>query len=289
MQPMGTCRYGGVGEVAFQEVEGRPDLLALKTTVGIPCGTDSSLYLFRRRALAWSLDLAVESNGYEEVSGALGAFAFAVTSHPGADYRVVTADVNPWCTSNWQSLRSHVYLPGPEPYAPLVVADQVRGIFLGMGDPYYKLLADADGYSLYFPAEQGLEGGYTRQHVERFAIVGDTVARTRPLAVDRLGFVLEGLDLAWEQAGRHSDPAHPDLERWHRIGRLARRTMQASGDTENPVRGRMVVLGFERKPCPLGDYGCDAVPWAELRFTVGERSGQYYMASVDVANAAASN
>jgi hypothetical protein len=82
------------------------DLVAVKVVLAIPCGGDASLFLFRHEDGHWRLVLDRERNDYEEVSGGAGDFLFRVSS-PDArgSFLVIAADISPWCSSNWQSLR----------------------------------------------------------------------------------------------------------------------------------------------------------------------------------------
>jgi HEAT repeat protein len=284
-QPMGTCPFGAVEAVDFARPRGHADLMALKTTIGIPCGTDSSLYLFRREGGGWRLAFALESNDYAQVSGALGSFDYAV-SPPAGDggFFIVTADVNPWCWSNWQSLRTHVFRPAGDPYTPTVLRSDSRTIFLGMGEPFFKLVAGGEGYALFYPADQGFEGGFVRKHVEKYWVADDRVVRLRPIASDPLGFVAEWLDLPWELASLNSDPSRPEIKRWHVTARLLRSMMSASAATgrePDPSGMHEIMLEFERRhSCRLGQHECGSADWGTLHLTVGERGGAYFMAHV---------
>src|SRR5262249_7376806 len=90
--------YGDIEDINIQEPDGHPDLVAATTTLGVCCGSDTSLYLFQRSESAWHLILAQEAEEYDEVSGAQEMFEYRI-SPPDSDGRffVVTANVNPWC------------------------------------------------------------------------------------------------------------------------------------------------------------------------------------------------
>ena len=105
--------YGDIDGISVKKAAGYPDLLVMTTTLSVCCGEDTSLYLFQNRNGRWSLTLADESNYYDEVNGAQGDFEYRI-SEGGTpdDFFVVVADITPWCSSNWQTLRYKVLRVG---------------------------------------------------------------------------------------------------------------------------------------------------------------------------------
>jgi len=75
----GRSEYGLLYDLEVERPTRQPDLLAVVTELGIPCGSDSSLNLFHRKASGWELLAVDESNGFSEISGAQGNFQFAVS------------------------------------------------------------------------------------------------------------------------------------------------------------------------------------------------------------------
>jgi hypothetical protein len=196
--------YGDIEEIDVRQPEGYPDLAAAVTTLGVCCGSDSSLYLFQRSESFWHLILAQEANGYEEVSGAQGSFEYRI-SPPDSDGRffVVTANVNPWCTSNWQSIRYQVMRPAGFADAPQVILKEDREIYIGVDPPIFKLEADAGSFALSFTASQGLDAGkFSRTHMVKYRIDLDRAVRIPPLAETPEDFLDEWLGLDWEEAAR---------------------------------------------------------------------------------------
>jgi hypothetical protein len=229
-------------EVRFDDVDGHPDLVAVTTAIDIPCGTDHSLYLFRRDE-GWALILARESNGYRTISGALDSFKYAVSpSDARGDFFVVTANVNPWCSSNWQTLRFDVRRIGDGPYASRVLFSDERVIFL---DEDYELKAGVDDVRLQWRASQSLDLGlHTRDHVRHFSVCGDRVERTAPFALAPEGFIDEWAQMPWQEASRFGGTRSV-----HQV--LNRRRFVFSGF--DPVKragdGAWIVpLWLERKP-----------------------------------------
>lgn len=216
MPEAGGCTYGGF-DFSIARPRGHRNLLAVTTTLGISCGTDSSLYLLREEPAGWRLLLALEENGYDKVSGALGSFESLVSpTDSQGGFFVAAADINPWCTSNWQRVRLRVFRVGPDPENPVQVLAKEDTIFLGDGFPFYRLTADAGRVSLAFNGRQGLDVDVlVREHIWLYAVEGRTASRMMPLARQPEGFVDEWLALPWEEAVRWSDRSRPELERWH--------------------------------------------------------------------------
>jgi hypothetical protein len=174
--------YGDIYEITILRPARHPDLIAATTTIGICCGQDTSLYLFKKQDAKWRLALTQETNDYEEISGAQAWFQYAL-SPPDArgDFFLVTANVNPWCTSNWQSLRYQVMRLGPGAEQPRVILKREATIYLGVAPPIYRLKVEARRFSLKFYTEaspKAIERGLTSQRaVLWYSVAGDRVRR----------------------------------------------------------------------------------------------------------------
>ncbi|HZS06788.1 MAG TPA: hypothetical protein VFD58_18275 [Blastocatellia bacterium] len=174
--------YGDIYGVEIRRPAGHHDLLAATITVGVCCGEDTSLYLFRKQGRAWKLILADESDGYTEVSGAQGRFRYVISAPDRrGDFFVVTANVNPWCTSNWQGLRYKVSRPGPQPDRPEVILRGEKIIYLGVDDPVYELNLAAHTFTLKFMTEatrrELSEGQTSHRLILKYLVAGNRVKR----------------------------------------------------------------------------------------------------------------
>ena len=107
------ARYGRVEGIRVQRPNADQDLIVATTTLWVMCGSDTSLYVLQRKDTRWQVTLSIESNDYKDVSGALGRFTYRVSGiRPDGSVVVVIADVNPWCSSNWQRLRYRAFVVG---------------------------------------------------------------------------------------------------------------------------------------------------------------------------------
>ena len=149
--------YGDVFEITVTQPAGHPDLLAVTTTIGVCCGEDTSFYLYRRRSYRWSLALAYTAGEYDEISGAHGQLQFGISPADKKGERfIVVANVNPWCTSNWQTLRYAVLRESRLPHRPHVLLEKAHSIFLN-DDPSYSLVVGRDSFSFVFLDEKFME------------------------------------------------------------------------------------------------------------------------------------
>lgn len=149
--------YGDIYDITIKRPHECLDLIAVTTTIGVLCGADTSLYLFKYEGKNWKLILASEANDYDLISGAQGNFEFGVSwPDRSGEFFVVTASVNPWCTSNWQAITYRVLRPGPRPYEARELLNRKKIIWL-IDDPPYRLNVRDTGFTLSFHDEKYLE------------------------------------------------------------------------------------------------------------------------------------
>lgn len=277
--------FGYLVELEVRQPTHHPELLAVVTTISIPCGSDSSLDLYHRVGSAWELSMVVESNGYADVSGAQGSFQFAV-SPPDAEgnWFVVTADVNPWCSSNWQSLRYKVLRPGNAANLPQPLLKEETGIYIGVDQPY-RLTVRQKGFEIRNVASQSLDAGLlTRVHINKYEVEGDNVKRIVPLALVPEDFLDEWVGMKWEDASRWISGSRGDeLHEWHeRLGRPGRDDfftefdfVQSCPSPYNAPRWQIGLLlegsGEKELPQDLPD---------EVFFTIIKREAAFFLEGV---------
>ncbi len=142
--------FGTLLGVTLATPDGYPDLLVATTTLSIPCGDDSSLYLFEKHADGWELILGQEVNDYDSISDAQGSLGYAVgPADRSQPFFVVMASVNPWCTSNWQGIRYTVMRPGKTAYQPVILFSTTDTIYLGNAEDY-RITVTPNGFTMEF-------------------------------------------------------------------------------------------------------------------------------------------
>jgi len=277
--------FGYLYDVTVHQPERHPDLMAVVANLTIPCGSDASLNLYRRTGATWQLILVAESNGYVEISGAQGSFQFAISPPDDeGNWFVVTADVNPWCSSNWQQLRYKVVRPGAEANRSLVLLDEHSSIYLGTDQPY-RLVANPSGFEIRSVASQGLdESILTRVHVRKYEVSGNQVTRIPPLALAPEDFLDEWVEMKWESASTwvsSSDAAK--LQYWHgRLSKDGREKLDTEFDFVQPCKSVENVAKWQIGLLleGTGEHDLPGDLPDELFFTISKRDGAFYVEDV---------
>lgn len=207
-----------ISGVEIKAPTGYDDLLAVTTTLSLPCADDTSLYILARRNNAWRLVLVLESNEYSDIGKAACTFEYAVSPpSPDGSWFVATAELHCWCTSNWQEIRYTVLRPNQTTTQPDVLLQGRQGIYLGAGEPPFSLAVDRDAFELRFQAAQSLDPAIlTRDHVVRYAVGAHDAQRVAPFAFRPEDFLDEWIHMPWRDASAWVDAAdRARIHRWH--------------------------------------------------------------------------
>ncbi len=277
--------FGYLSDVTVRQPERHPDLVAVVTNLTIPCGSDASLNLYRRTGGAWQLILVAESNGYANISGAQGSFQFTISPPDNeGNWFVVAADVNPWCSSNWQQLRYKVLRPGEDFNHSQVLLDEHTTIYLGVDQPY-RLTVNPGGFEIRNVASQGLDDSImTRVHVQKYEVNGDRVTRVPPLALAPEDFLDEWVEMKWESASTWvSSTDAAKLQYWHsRLGKEARAKLDTEFAFVQPCPAAANIsrwqIGLQLEGTGEHDLPGDLPD--ELFFTISKRDGAFYVESI---------
>jgi hypothetical protein len=277
--------FGYLSDVTVRQPERHPDLVAVVTNLTIPCGSDASLSLYRRIGATWQLILVAESNGYSDISGAQGSFQFAI-SPPDSEgnWFVVAADVNPWCSSNWQQLRYKVLGPGEDAGHSQVLLDEHATIYLGVDQPY-RLTVSPGGFEIRHVAAQGLDDSImTRVHVQKYEVNGSHVTRVPPLALAPEDFLDEWVEMKWESASAWvSSTDAAKLQYWHsRLSKEARAKLDTEFAFVQPCPAAENIskwqIGLQLEGTGEHDLPGDLPD--ELFFNISKRDGTFYVESI---------
>jgi hypothetical protein len=268
--------YGWLSNLDVQRPAGHDRLLAVTVTQGISCGSDASLYLFEWKDERWRLAFALESNGYDEVSGGLGSFDFRVSPpDKKGGFFIVAADITPWCSSNWQQLRYRAYRLGGDPLRPVPFFEETEGIY--QWD--LELAVKADQFQVTFRGSQSLDTSIlVRDYVRAFRVTGTKAERIGPLAKEPRGFIDEWIYQPWEIAECWADPSQrSQLKAWH--DRLKERLEDLSTEFGSiqecgPLRSQ-IWLDIDPDPHP------NTLP-REMYFVVQRRGEDFRMERIDV-------
>ncbi|MGH9470445.1 MAG: hypothetical protein ACRD1N_08905 [Terriglobia bacterium] len=210
--------YARVHSVHLAQSPGDPNLLAAVTTLEIPCGEDSSLYVYQRTAHAWRLALAFEADDYRQISGGLGTFEYRISpSDQAGHWFVVIADVTPWCTSNWHALRYQVLRPTGAAYHPKTIQAANGFAYLGYKEAYRMAVTKHSSTLVYYTAQSLDSGVLIRTAVDRYNVADDRAVRTGPFALYPEDFLDEWVEAPWQEARLWTaPPARPYAMPWHK-------------------------------------------------------------------------
>jgi len=203
-------------------------------------------------------------------------------SHGG--WFVVAADINPWCSSNWHSLRYKVMRPGRTAEELQTLLAEQQTIFLG-NDEDFKLRVNRKGFQISQVSEQLLDFGIlTRVHVQKYEVTGNQVSRVPPFAMIPQDFLDEWVQLPWDEASRWtSSKNQADLQEWHSLLKYQDREFETEFDfvqqcpsADNLARWQ---IGLFLEPKGAADTPSESPD--ELFFTIIRRDGAFYVAEVD--------
>lgn len=204
--PKEANNYGFQLRFSARVVSETPRRIAVVAEFQIECGMDAVLLIFEERQGKWQEILRWQSAPYEKVSGAFGAFDYAVApSAPDGSWYVVAKSVAPWCSSTWSSIRYSVLRPQPDPVAPKLVFSEEKDMWWG-NDDYGQLTAKAADFTVTFHSSSIDSGVHNRLYIRHFAIDGDAVHRIPPVAESPRDFVDEWIRSPWAEAASWTRP-----------------------------------------------------------------------------------
>jgi hypothetical protein len=239
-------RHGSLVAFEVSRVDSHPDMLAVVATLGIKCGSDSMLILYRRTPSGWRETMVRRSEPYSEVRGGWQDLRFAVSPEDDqGGWFVATVSTTPWCTSAWQGMPYELARPGPAPDRPDVFFRGRNTIYLG-NESDLQLEAGRDSFEIRHEGSSLDSDILVRRHVRRYSVAGGTVRRVQPVAENVRDFVDEWIDSPWAEAKdwSGSDPAlaaaHSRLKaaRFETLGGFASIRACAGGTSQVAIGGR---------------------------------------------------
>lgn len=194
------------------------DLIAVVFVLTIPCGDDASLFLFRHDTGGWHLVLDRERNDYETVAGGAGSLEFRVSPPDTHGSRLVlVSDINPWCISNWQSLRWDVFRLNRGWRDPEIVTSGSDSIYL---DEELSLAVTPDTFGLDYTGSSVDSSRVMRGYHRHYRILpGNRLERIEPIAASPLEvieewFLQNDVDVREAGGGEFQQPARCSDGTW---------------------------------------------------------------------------
>lgn len=200
--------FGKYGFELWFEVKSPPEeqLIAVKAGFSIACGSDSMLMVFAPAERSWREVVRWQSQPYKTVAGAFEAFDFGISPPDGSGHWYVVAhSIMPWCSSTWSSIRYAVLRPSSDPLKPKVLMSRSESMWWGNED-FGKVVVSRDSFDLRFHSNSIDGGVHNRVWIRHYAVSGDVVRRTQPVAVSPRDFVDEWIVSPWREASAWSSP-----------------------------------------------------------------------------------
>ncbi|HEV3077590.1 MAG TPA: energy transducer TonB [Thermoanaerobaculia bacterium] len=214
--------YGAITRIELWRPPEYPAWLIATTTLSVPYGGDTSVYLFEIAGSSWKHVLTQEANGYSDIAGAQGSLQLQVSPAPaGEEPYLITTDVPPWPTSTWLALRLKILRIGKTPESPRALADRALAYNLDE-DSYLSLHARSfELIWLGWTVNREL-AGFRGVHYLRYAVSAKRAVVVRSIAFDPNDLLRSWAARPWSAAARIVAPAARSAARqWHR--RLRRR------------------------------------------------------------------
>jgi hypothetical protein len=209
--------YGVISKIEVRRPTEHPSWLIATTTVLIPYGEDTSLYVFDRKGGSWKYVLSQEADGYTEISGAQGWLTYKVaTADPGGRPYLITADVSPSETSVWRALRLRILRVGADPDHPELLAKRTLSYCL---DDAYYFSVHANGFGLIYLdyAVDPELAGYRSVHYLEYAVSAKGAWVSRNIKIDPSNVIRKWISRNWTAAQKSVDPSSAgELREWHR-------------------------------------------------------------------------
>jgi hypothetical protein len=197
---------GKYGSELWFEVKVAPEqrLIAVKAGFSIACGSDSMLMVFAPGENSWREVVRWQSQPYKTITGAFQAFNFGISPpDESGHWYVVAHSIMPWCSSTWSSIRYAVLRPSGDPLQPKVLLSRSDSMWWG-NDDLGKLVVERNSFDLRFHSNSIDGGVHNRVWIRHYAVRGDVVRRTQPVAVSPRDFVDEWIVSPWPAASAWS-------------------------------------------------------------------------------------
>jgi hypothetical protein len=198
--------FGKYGSELWFEVKVAPEqrLIALKAGFSIACGSDSMLIVFAPGKNSWREVVRWQSQPYETIAGAFEGLNFGISpSDESGHWYVVAHSIMPWCSSTWSSIRYAVLRPSGDPLKPKVLLSRSDSMWWG-NDDLGKLVVGRNSFDLRFHSNSIDSSVHNRVWIRHYAVSGDGVRRTQPVAVSPRDFVDEWIVSPWRAASAWS-------------------------------------------------------------------------------------
>ncbi len=145
VEGFGTQSFGSL--IALDVRPERGDMLAVVVTLGMSCGSDSTLHLFQGRGDTLRRVLTAAARDKKSIADGQLFLEYAVIP-TSAGLQVALAHTTPWCTSAWRELRYGVLEATADPDRPNAMLKKDDSVWIGNG--FAQLSASRDAFQIRF-------------------------------------------------------------------------------------------------------------------------------------------
>ncbi len=263
--------YGG--EVKAQVTAPQPRTLLVDVSFAIECGDDHVLLGYQNDGSRWKRILRWQAPPYSKVSGAFGDIFEPLLLRPTRTGHPVLLVVHgtPWCTSTESSLAMDTMELDPKAETEKPFWHGQHGYRRADDVPplVYSLRTTPDGFEIRASVNEWIGDAVARVGVMRYALVGNTMRRAFPTAMNVRESVSEWLSMPVEEARLFSDaqPGSGAWQMWDSLSYVDKTPEQAShvlaasyGDTRSCSDPKHYQVELHTRANTPGTQGSSAGP-----------------------------
>ena len=204
-------------EVRFEVGITNDQLLQIKYTMDIPCGTDSILFIFEPDEQHWQEVLMWESSDYTNSSGSLNALQYVTSpkTKEGTWY-ILGTDTPARCSSCWGAQRFYILQP--------IIGDIHPNVLFHRTETSYQcnekaeLKARENYFDFHFDGRSIQAETLIRPHQYRYTKKKDLFIRVQPVAKNSRDFIEEWIMSSWDEASQWcASPLCEEFKAMHQI------------------------------------------------------------------------
>lgn len=231
------CFPSFLGYVDEVQVNREQDLLIVRTSAGIWCGYDDSVYAYQWTGGRWQRVWEDERNVYTgDKYFPRILYAVHVSPTDGNGRRLVlTLGSRPGCSVAFQPVYWEVWQVGAGREKPKVLLDGSEFAYVGEFPPIKGRLGPDDALIEFTVGGTGYGEGH--EAVRHYKVQGDKMEQVDPIAPNPRDFVEEWLDSKWERSAAWSESPslktlHDKLHREDGMGDFPDPTQHCSGNPD---------------------------------------------------------
>ena len=207
--------YGTVASFDITTDPAFKDGFIVTVAVGVFCGSDESVYAYRRTksGVARILEAATTNRVCGE---ALSRLSFSSPDGDGNQLALLTT-IGTQCASNWNIVRYRLFrIPPGEAPGAAAVFDESHGSFEASEQFESDVLPDEFTVEM---RDRSIDNDlHSRTHYLRYRVSGASVERVDPVALQAQDFVDEWVTRPWtEMESRSAATSRETLGKWHKV------------------------------------------------------------------------